>query len=202
MAQNDTSEDAKRELTVYDFNPYHLPPEYLQAVGLVAMASAQTESVLQDFIGALLGIDNIETLAVTTHMAGPLKDHVIRALIELNTVHSAVVDEVDDLMDAIKDAMDRRNVVVHNPLIKHPKTGEILSHRLKARGCLQLELRPISVKEIEQDASLINEVGMNLMSFMMLHEIGPRERTRLLMEPLNRSKKARAKRREFGSKEG
>jgi predicted RNA-binding protein (virulence factor B family) len=160
------------------------------------MASAQTESVIGDFIGALLGVDAVETLALTTHMAGPLKDHVVRALTELNAVSVEIVDQIDDLMDAINEAMNRRNVIVHNALIMHPGTGEILSHRLKARGSLQLELRPVSVEEIKQDASLIYEVGMALMGFMMAYGLGPRERKHAPRQPLDRSKKARAKRRD------
>jgi hypothetical protein len=200
MTDSDTPETrASEPAVIYDFDPHSLPPEYLQAVGLVAMASAQTESVMQDFIGALLNIDAIEALALTTHMAGPLKDHVARALIELNAIALDVVDEIDDLLDDIKDAMDRRNVIVHNELITHPTTGEIISHRLKARGSLQLELRPISVEEIQQDARLIYEVGMNLVRWMDAHNVGPRQRTRPPREPINRTKKARAKRREAAS---
>jgi hypothetical protein len=195
MAVDDTPKEADREMVIYDFDPNNLPPEYLRAVGLVAMASAQTESVVGDFIGCLLGIDNIETLALTTHMAGPLKDHVARALIEMKTNSSNVVDDVDDLLDAIDEAMKRRNVVVHNPLIIHPKTKEVLSHRLKARGSLRLELRPISVKEIEEDARLIHEVGMALVGFMMDRGLEPITRTKPLMEYLDRGKKAREVRR-------
>ena len=166
---------------------------------LVAMASAQTENIIQDFIGVLLHIDAVETLALTTHMTGPLKDHVVRALTELNAATAEVVDEIDDLMDAIKEAMARRNTIVHNPLIMHPDTGEILSHRIKARGSLQLKLQPVSVAEIEKDASLIYEVGMDLMRFMMKHALGPKQRNIPLREPLDRSKEARAKRREGGA---
>lgn len=180
---------------IYDFDPRNLPPEYLRAVGLVAMASAQTESIMQDFIGALVGADNIETMALTTHMAGPLKDHVARAMIELNASAAAVVDDVDDLFDAIEGALGKRNTIVHNPLIRNPETGEILSHRFKARGSLQLELRPITVAEIEEDAALIYEAGVSLMQYMILRGIAPAIRQRPLRVPLDRSKKARAERR-------
>lgn len=112
---------------VFDFDPRKLPPEYLQAVGLVAMASAQTETIVGDLIGALGGCDDIETLALVAHMAGPLKDHVARALIELNAVTAAVVDDVDDLLDDIGAALAKRNTLVHSPLIRNPDTGEILS---------------------------------------------------------------------------
>ena len=198
MTSSNIPNEQRAETVIYDFDPNNLPPEYLQAVGLVAMSSAQTENVMQDFIGVLLGIDAIETLALTTHMAGPLKDHIIRALTELNAVSIDIVDEIDDLMDAINEAMGKRNVIVHNPLMMHPKTGEVLSHRLRARGSLQLELRPISVEEIQQDASLIYEVGMNLTTFMMNHGLSPKWPAHPMRVTLNRSKKARAERRDPG----
>lgn len=181
----------------FDFDPRNLPPEMLRAMGLVVAASSQTESVVQTFIGALLGIDNIETLAVATHMAAPLKDHVARALAELNAPTVAHVDRIDDLLDAVSDALDRRNLVVHNSIARHPDTGEMFSYRPKARGSLQVKLVPITAQECEQDATLIYEVGMDLMRFMIAQGIGPRERIRPMREPLDRRKAARKKRRDL-----
>lgn len=183
-------------LVVYDFNPYNLPPEYLQAVGLVVTASSQTESVMQYFIGALLGIDNVDTIAVAAHMSAPLKDQVIRTLIELKTQVSDNVDDVDDLLDAVKDALDKRNVIVHNALAVHPDTGAVYSSRIKARGSLQADLEPVSVEEIHQAALLIYDAGMNIANFMIHHGLDTRTRTKPLMVPLNRRKKARERRRE------
>lgn len=159
------------------------------------MAAAQTESIVGDFIGALIRADNIETLALYAHMTGPLKNHVARALLELNAANAAVVDDVDDLLEAIEDALAKRNTLVHSPLIRHPDTGEIFSHRLKARGCLQLKLVPILVEEIEQDAALIYETGLALAQFMTLYGIRPANRPFPLREDLDRSKKARQERR-------
>lgn len=190
-----TPKEPERELAVYDFDPRNLPPEYLQAIGLVVAASAQTESVMQDFIGVLLGIDNMETLAVTTHMGARLKDQVARTLTELRAPHVEAVDEIDELLDAITAAWEKRNVVIHNAFVIHPETKEILSHRLRVRGSLQLELKPIAVEEIQAAATQIYEVGMDLMRFMMARGLGPSFRTEPLREPLNRGKKARAERR-------
>ncbi len=180
---------------IYDFDPRNIPPEYLRAVGLVAMASAQTESIIGAFIGAILGADEIETLTLTAHMAAPLRDQVARALIELNATSADVVDDTDDLLDSINEALGRRNIVVHNRLIRHPDTGDIFSHRLKARGSLQLELKPITVAEIEEDAALIYEAGIALQRFMLLRGILPENRLGPLWEPLDRRKKARQERR-------
>ena len=45
---------------IYDFDPRNVPNEILRAIGLVTAAAAQTERILQTFIGALLKIDNIQ----------------------------------------------------------------------------------------------------------------------------------------------
>lgn len=186
---------------IYDFDPFHLPPEYLQAIGLVVAASAQTEAIMRDLIGSLLNIDNIEAIALCTHMAAPLKDHVARTLIELNAPGASEVDEVDDLLDAVNDALAARNTIVHNSFLIHPDNGQVMSWREKARGSLQTELVPVSAKEIEQDAALINKVGLDIVTFMMMNGLAPRFRKAPLREPLGRKKKARAERRErFGAK--
>jgi hypothetical protein len=187
---------------IYDFDPHNLPPELLRAIGLVTAAAAQTESIVQQFIGALLGIDEVEVIALTAHMSAPLKDHVARALIELNAVSADVVDLVDELLDDIEEAAEKRNVVVHNALARHPDTGEVFSVREKARGSLQVSLQPVSVKEVEKDAAAIYEVGMNLMRFMLAYGLKPADRTRPIRAPLDRRKKARQARKDLKVRHG
>lgn len=179
---------------IYDFDPNNLPPEYLQAIGLVAMASASTDSVVGQFIGGLLKIDNIEALALTAHLNAPVMDHIARALIELNATDVRYVDEVDRLLDAVNEAQAKRNTILHNSLCIHPETGKVFSHRLKARGSLTLELQPISVDEILADAREIHLAGMAVQSFMAMFDADPILRNRPIHEPLNRTKKAREER--------
>lgn len=198
-SNNPDAAETQNPSVIYDFDPRNLPPEFLRAVGLVAMASAQTEHVVETFIGCLAGVDNLETLAITAHMGGPLKDHVAGALIELNAVTAAIVDDVDDLLEAIEAALKKRNTLVHSPLMRHPDTGQVFSWRLKARGSLQLGLVPITVAEIEEDAAEIYEAGMALMQFQIDNRIMPRERRHPIREPLDRSKAARAARRASAS---
>ena len=199
---SNTDAGQTEDLVIYDFDPRNLPTEYLRAVGLVAMAAAQTESIVGQLIGALVRADNIETLALCAHMTGPLKDHVARSLLEMRAPHSGAVDDVDDLLDAIQEAMAKRNALVHNPLIRHPTKEQVFSHRLKARGSLQLELRPISVQEIEEEAALIYEAGIALGGYMLLHGLRPGDHPAPIREPLDRSKKAREKRRKLANRGG
>jgi hypothetical protein len=146
----------------YEFDPRKLPAEMLQAVGLVVAASAQTEWVVQQLIGGALCIDDVSTTVLTAHMAAPLKDHVARALTEINGVPAPMVDEIDRLLDEVKEATDKRNTLVHNTLVRDPRTGKVYSFRETARGSLQVSMQPISVAEIEQDAARIYEAGMAL----------------------------------------
>ncbi len=180
---------------IYDFDPHNLPSEYLRAVGLVAMASAQTEHILGQFIGALLKIDGIQSLALTSHMSIPLRDNIIRAVAELDAPNIKELDRIDDLMDAVTSAFDKRNTILHNSFVIHPETKEVLSWRLKTKGSMQLELKPVTVNEMEQDATALYEVGMDIVRFMDSRGLCPYHRTKPLNAPINRGKKARAERR-------
>jgi hypothetical protein len=179
---------------IFDFDPRNAPADVLQAIGLVAMAAAQTESVMQHLIGSLLGIDNIQTLALTAHMAAPLKDHVSR---ELDAPNLTELDKLDTLLDNVETAFAKRNAVVHNSLAMHPN-GTVLSLRETARGSLQVKLTPLSVSELREDAAFIYEAGMALQRFMIARGLSPVERTRPVRAPPNRKQKARESRRTLG----
>ena len=181
---------------IYDFDPNNLPKEYLEAIGLVIACASQTDVVMRDFVGALLKIDNAETVALGTHMSVPMKDDIIRSLTELNAPSASEVDEIDDLLDEIRDAFVMRNAIAHNGFAIHPESGEVLVMSEKARGSLQVELSPITVDQIRLGASRIYDAGMNLMTFMASRGIGPSFRETPIREALKRKKKARAERRD------
>ncbi|MCM2343490.1 MAG: hypothetical protein NDJ24_02925 [Alphaproteobacteria bacterium] len=188
------SESKVTQFVVYDFDPHNLPPEYLRAIGLVVASSAQTEHVLQDFIGALLGIDNIQTVALTSQMSFPLKNDIIGALAELDAPNINELDKIDDLLEAASKAMDKRNIVAHNNFMRNPDTGQVYSHRLRAKGSIKLDLKPISVVEIQQIAEEIYKAGMDIMSFMISRKLESRVRTAPMRETINRGKRAREER--------
>ncbi len=195
MTGEHTPDERPTVEVVYDFDPRNLPPEMLRAVGLAVAASSQTESIVQEMIGALLGIDNLETRALTAHMSAPLKDHICRVVAELNAPSVREIDTLDDLLDAVNEAFTKRNQIVHNALMRHPETGEIYSFRERARGSLSIALQPITVEQIEKDALTIYEAGMALMGFMMSRGIGPHLRTKARNLPVDRRPKVRAARR-------
>lgn len=183
-------------MIVYDFNPNNLPPDFLRAVGLVIACASQTEEIMRNFMGIVLGVDNIETEALGTHMSFPMKNDIIRSILELNAPSASFVDEVDDILDEIRDAMQMRNVVAHNEFAIHPGTNEIFSLRIKARGSLQSEFKRVTTEELLGTADHIYRAGMALQDFMLKNHLGPRFRERPLRDPLNRGRKARQARRE------
>lgn len=188
-------------MTVYEFNPNKLPDDYLRAIGLVISCASQTEEIMRSFLGALLGADIIETVALGTHMSLPMKDDIIRAVVELNAPSASAVDEVDDILDNIRAAMQLRNEVAHNAFAIHPDSGEIYSLREKARGSLQAEIKPVKVEELLAVADQVYGAGMALQEYMIKSGVGPRMREKQLREPLNRKKKAREQRRaDFGDR--
>lgn len=181
---------------IYDFDPRNLPPEYLRAIGLVTAAAAQTESILQKFLGGLLGIDSMQSMALTLHMSMPLKDDIIRSLAHLGAPDLKELDKIDDLLDTIKSAFKNRNYVVHDSFAMHPETKKVFRVSASARGTLEAKLIPVSVKEIEKHASTLYESGMDLMRFMSRRDIMPTDPTRPIREAVDRSKKARKVRRD------
>ncbi|WP_397582754.1 hypothetical protein [Sphingorhabdus sp.] len=200
MAENLNAEEAEK-LVVYDFNPNSLPDDYLKAIGLVITGGSQTDHIMRDFIGCLLGIDNAETIALGAHMSMPMKDDIIRAIVELNAPSASEVDVLDDILDTIKEAMALRNAIAHNAFAIHPTTKEIYSMREKARGSLQVDFTVIKVDEIFAVADSVYQAGMALQEFMISRQMGPIFRQKALHEPLNRKKKARADRRaKYGEK--
>lgn len=183
-------------MIIYDFNPNNLPPEYLAAIGLVVASASQTDHVMRDFVGSYLGIDMAESLALGAHMSTPMKDDIIRSLVELNAPRACDIDDLDDILDRIREATARRNAVAHNAFAVHPETGQVFSLRERARGSLQVDMTPIEVGELHEIAAEVYAAGMSLMDYMIARGIGPRERERPLHEPLNRGRKARQARRD------
>lgn len=183
------------EPIIYDFDPRNLPPEILRAVGLVTTAAAQTESTLQDLIGALLGIDLAQTMAVTAQLSGAMKDQIARALIELCAPDTATVDELDELLDRVNAAMEKRNALAHSVLARNPETGEVFTYKESSRGAVKLRFTPVLAPKIEADAAEIYEVGMEVMRFITSRGLGPRAPDRPTREPLKRGKAARESRR-------
>ncbi|NQZ14631.1 MAG: hypothetical protein HRT94_07400 [Alphaproteobacteria bacterium] len=178
----------------YDYDPRSIPSEYLEALGLIATAAAQTEDILQQFIGGLLGIDMIQSIALTTHLSFPLKDNIIRTLAEIDAPDIDELDKIDSLLDRAKNAIDKRNIALHNSLAINPLTNDVFSHRQTARGKLAVSLQKISAQEIKEDAVEIYQVGMEIYQFMISRGLQPKNRNKPLSPSVKRGPKARKER--------
>jgi len=150
----------------YDFNPFNLPAGVLQAIGLVTASAAQTESVVEMAIAGCLGVDMELGGAVATHMNAQLRDHVLRSVAEIRIDDLDALDELDDLLDAIKSAQSKRNAVVHQTWCTDPETGDVFRVAQTSRGSFDIDVVPLSSRDIEEDALLIYTAGMDLIGFL------------------------------------
>jgi hypothetical protein len=179
---------------IYDFDPNGIPDDYLRAIGRVMLCAAQAEDSVRTAIGVFLRIDNIETLALTNQLSGPLKDKILRAAAELNAASASMVDTLDDILDDINEAMVDRNAYAHRPLCRHPDSGEVLIWKEKVSGSIELELKGITSAEINAVGDRLLAASHRLTLFLQLCG-GPKIRERVLRDPLRRTKAARAERR-------
>lgn len=157
---------------IYDFDPRNLPPDYLETIGLVTACWAQTDHTVQTFVGACLGVDALYSIAVTAHMAVPLRDGVARAVAQLRIDDLDRLDELDVILDRVKVAADKRNLLAHHGWCRHPKTGQVYIFKETARGTVAGSLILLSVEQIKSDAMFIYETGIDLLQFMYAVGLG------------------------------
>ena len=180
---------------IYDFDPRNLPYDLLAAIGLMTTSAAQTEGIIEMAIAGCAGIDAEYGMAVTTHMTSPLRDSVLRSVAEIRIDDLDALDELDKLLDAINDALIKRNAVVHHTWCRDTKTGKTFTVKETARTRLESELLPMSVDQVKRDALFVYEAGINLLTFLIRHKLTPKAMT---FRPRgHKSKAARKKRREI-----
>ena len=182
-------------MVVYDFSPENLPDDHLRAIGMLVVAGSQTEAIMRDFIGSLLGIEDFDAVALGSQMPFRLKLGVIGTLNELKAPSASELDALDDILDRINAAMDHRNDVAHSAFARHPETDEVIRFKEKSRGGLKADVEPIAAAKLLEGAKELTEVGLALQSFMMSRGFSLRERTEPLREPITRTAKARGQRR-------
>ena len=178
---------------VLDFEPMNLPPEHLQAIGLMSAAASSADSIVEMAIAGMLGIDGEQGYAVTAHMSAPLRANVLRSAAEIVIDNRRALDELDLLLDAIKKAAEARNDYVHGSWCVRPSDGAVFLVQQKARTHVKIESRPVTVDEIKSKAVAFHEAGLNLMRFILAVDklpALPRKRERGLNTP-NARKAAR-----------
>jgi hypothetical protein len=183
------------DFTEYELNPFHLPDRLLRAIGLATASFAQTESVLRDAIAGCAGLDIEYGGAITTHMTLPLCFSALRSVAEIRIDDLDALDALDELMNDVQLASEKRNDIAHNAWSIDPENGATGYLKTTARTSFDMKLIPKSADDVEADAIFIYEAGMKLMQFLMTHGLLPS----FPSEPRPRaqkSKAARKKRRE------
>lgn len=158
---------------ILDFTPTSLPQDLLRAIGLMASASAHTESIVEMAIAGMLGVDGHMGWAVTTHMPAPLRTSVLKSTAAIRISDPDILDELDGILDEIKDLQGARNGAVHSTFAVRPSDKVILMVRAEARTHVQYELRPKAIDQIELEAVALYNVGLKLMEFMMVNNLVP-----------------------------
>ncbi|MEC5324956.1 hypothetical protein [Aurantimonas sp. A3-2-R12] len=156
-----------------DYDPRNIPPEYLQAIGLVAACAAQTESSIEMAIMGCLGVESQYGMALTTHMSAPLRDDALRAVAEIRIDDLDALDELDRILDHIKTAMQKRHSTVHNQWGYSAEKGTVYTTHITARGTVKGDLIPMKLEDIHDDALAIYSAGIELVRFLLAFDLMP-----------------------------
>lgn len=158
---------------VYDFTPANLPQEFLAALGLVSASASHADSIVEMAIAGMLGIDGEQGYAVTAHMSAPLRTGVLKASAEIRMDNAKALDELDEILKNITDAMSARNQMLHGSWAVKPSTGEVFLIRQEARTHVEITSRPVTVDEIKLKAFALYDAGLDLMKFLIALDLVP-----------------------------
>jgi len=151
---------------LYDFDPRNLPSELHAAIGLAITNFAQTEEFVQEAIAGCLGVDFEYGKAVTIHMAMPLRFSVLRSVAEIRIDDLDVLDELDHHIEQIEECVRRRNIIAHRQWCRHPETGQLFTLKEGARARLEIDLLPMKIEKVLEDADFIYDAGMAFFQFI------------------------------------
>lgn len=132
-----------------------------------------TEDNVQIAIAGLLGVDGEIGWAVTTHMAAPLRESVLKSLTDIQFDDLEDIAEFDRLLDDVGEAAKRRNKIAHNLWCIDEKTGEVFQVRTNARSRVSVDVKPIPLESIRADAKFIYDAGIELLRFLIAKNLVP-----------------------------
>jgi hypothetical protein len=161
------------EYIEFDFSPSKLPQNLRAAIGQVVAASAQTEGIINMAIAGCLDIDYERMIAVTQHMTLPLKISVLLSVSEIRIDDLDALDKLDELIEGVRDALEKRNNIVHDSWCVSKSDGALFRYKFSARTRVEAESTPIAIEEIVTIANTIEKAGTDLMAFLMLRSLLP-----------------------------
>jgi hypothetical protein len=76
-------------------------------------------------------------------------------------------------LDRLRRAFDKRNAVVHHSWCRDPTTGEAFMVKETARQRVEIEAIRMSADQVNSDALLIYDAGIELYEFVKAHNLLP-----------------------------
>lgn len=149
-------------MKVFDFDPRNLPDAHLRAIGLVVAASAQTESIVAQVIGMLVGLRTVDCVAVTAQMGTNLRLDVAETLIREKVEPDDLKEACLEALAAVRIAIGARNGIIHRDWMRDPDTGEVRGSKTTAKGSIKVKIPDSSTTAIEAQAAAIYQSGISL----------------------------------------
>jgi hypothetical protein len=157
----------------FDFDPIKLPPEALQAIGMVVAASSDLENVLKTAIAGMLQVDGEYGYAVTAHMPTPMLLSALKSSAEIRIEVVDDLDELDELLKGVELALTKRNPVVHGHWHVDRETKQVYTFRVDARSGLRGSQDLHSIDKLKADAAFIHDRAVELFDWLREHKLLP-----------------------------
>ena len=131
----------------------------------MSIAYSQLDYALHAAITSLAGLTEETGLAVTTHIAFPVKMGILRSLIDLKLEDGEVRTELLALVDRAADGNARRNGIIHDSWAVR-NDGAEFRVATKARGKLSMTSTEATAAAVLADATFIRSTSLDLIDFL------------------------------------
>jgi hypothetical protein len=155
------------EPRVPDLTLSELPPEYLNAIGLVTVRYAAAEMMLTQALHALAKLGTETGHAFTAHMVTPLRLDALLILAKLRLHNNpALLFEAEQIVGDFRSAATSRGDIVHSAWSYERTTNSVHKATISARGVLKASLDEYSVERI---TAVVDEVTALLNRITIFH---------------------------------
>jgi hypothetical protein len=154
-------------MKTYDFSPGKLPPDLLQAIGLLVVCSEQTETIVAMFVHHLLGEGDVIGYAVTAELGLSAKLKLVRTLAAERLSDKPFLVRLDRALKAVEKAASPRGTAAHSGYFIDPeKPGEVNRSKITARGKVRHDISSASAVEIAAAADAALQAGLDLVRLL------------------------------------
>ena len=149
------------DFPIYDFDPLNLPADLLRAIGLTVAASDRLESVVDDCIATVLGVEPPIGRAITAQLGLPSRISILRAVAHEAALPPDLLTALETGIKQAERASEKRNAIVHRSYFQD-RSGAVFSWKITARKRLKSDVLPVSIPLTEADAAFIIRAGDDL----------------------------------------